>query len=141
MMPLHKYPRTRHLHDRRCFVTIENDVGVSEVVYDVNMMLACNRHQALEELTPHRRGGIERKRPEAFRQSDERLQGVVQLVGVAYVRPGAFLDFGDGRRVEFPYLSQYRLGQGAPQRNCPGAPLLERSIVEVCVRIGVQYLV
>ena len=72
---------------------------------------------------------------------DQRQQRVVQLVGVAHVRPGVVLHLRDRRRVERADLRQHRLRQHAPHLHRPRPPLLERRVVQIGVRIGVQNLV
>ena len=74
-------------------------------------------------------------------QRDQRLQRVVQFVGVAHVGPCVVLNLRDRRRIELADFFEHRLRQHAPHLDRPRAPFLERSVVEVRVRIRVQNLV
>ena len=74
-------------------------------------------------------------------QSDERVQRVVQLFRVAHVRPSFVTNFGNGLGVESANFSHYRFRQNAAHLDGAGAALLERSIIEIGVRIGVQNFV
>ena len=42
-------PRAGHFHDRRRTVAIKHDVGIGQVMHDINVVLARNRHQTLEK--------------------------------------------------------------------------------------------
>ena len=72
-------------------------------------------------------------------QGDECQQCVVQLFGVARQRPGFGADLGDGLGIE---LGQVPRGerQPPPRGHRPGAALLQRSVIQEGVRIGVEQL-
>ena len=74
------------------------------------------------------------------RNHDERRERVVQLVGVANDRPRLGRDVGDRRGVEHARAVDV-VAQRAAQRHRARAPLLERRVVEVGVRVGVEDLV
>ena len=68
-------------------------------------------------------------------------EGVVQRVGAIGVRPRLRPDPIDGLGVEPPEVGRARRVEPAPRRHGPGAALLERGVVEECVRLRVQDLV
>ena len=72
------------------------------------------------------------------RQDDQREQRVVQLIGVANIRPGFLGDLRDGGRIQHAGATGKSDAQGAPQLHGARAAFLERRIVQKSVRIRVQ---
>src|SRR5438067_13593081 len=52
-----------------------------------------------------------RKLTEVFWYCDQRVQHIMQFVGIAHVGPSFFANLGDGRRIELAYFFQHCLRQ------------------------------
>ncbi len=65
----------------------------------------------------------------------------MQLVSVANVGPRLFAHFRDGRGIETADFRQHSFRQHPAHFDGARAPLFQRSIVKVRVRIGVEYFV
>ena len=76
-----------------------------------------------------------------FRQGDEREERVVQLIGIAHIRPCVAPHFIVSRRIKPAQFRCERFRQRAAHIYGARAALLERRIVEIGVRIGVQNFV
>ena len=79
--------------------------------------------------------------PPASGKSDQRLQRIVKLVGVANIRPSLLAHFGDGRGIEPADFREHGFGQHAAHLDGAGAAFFERRVVQIGVGIRVQDLV
>ena len=78
---------------------------------------------------------------EFLRHPDQRQQGVVQFVRVADHRPGLFCHLGDRCRVQRAEIPGQVRRQAPAHLDGARPPLLERRVIQVRVRVGVQDLV
>ena len=81
-----------------------------------------------------------RHSPPTRRQDDQRQQRIVQLVLVANHRPGFFGHLRDRRRIERAQILRIFGRQTPAHLHRARAALLQRSIVQERVRVGVQQL-
>ncbi len=81
------------------------------------------------------------ERSSTLRQRNQRVQHVMQLIRIPHIRPSLFPHLRNRIRVQLAYFLQHRSRQHPPHLDRPRTPLLERRIVKVGIRIGIQNLV
>ncbi len=69
------------------------------------------------------------------------MQHIVQLIGIAHVRPGLFPHLGNRRRIEASHFFEHRFRQHAPHLHRTRPALFERCVIEKRIRIRIQNLV
>ena len=77
--------------------------------------------------------------PYTLRQGHQRVQHVVQLIGVPHIRPSLIPDLGNRTGIELSHFFQHRLGQHAPHLDGASPTLLQGSVIQVGVRIGINH--
>ncbi len=69
------------------------------------------------------------------------MQHVVQLIRIPHIGPGFFPHLLDGGGIKFADFFKHRLRQHPPHLNRPRASFLQRSVVEIGIRIRIQNFV
>ena len=76
-----------------------------------------------------------------FRQRYQRVQHIMQLIGIAHIRPGFFAHLRNRRRIEASDFFEHRFRQHPPHLHGARPPLFERRVVQIGIRIRIQNLV